>query len=93
MNININGVEFEMRCSNCFHWVGEREQPDSVGTCIAHPPMAFLVYTPKSDIVGAKMEEVMEIKSAWPPAQGSRRCGAFMPFQLQASVPDGVTRQ
>lgn len=93
MNININGVEVEMRCSNCFHWQGARDQPDTIALCIAEPPKAFLVYVPKSNIQTAEINEEEVIKSAWPSTQGIRRCGAFMPFQLQTSIPYGVTRQ
>lgn len=95
MKVNVNGHEIEMACFNCFHWVGNREDPASVGTCIALPPTAFMVWKAKSDIVSAKVEEVPEIQSAWAPVQGLRRCGGFTPVQLQvpASAPAGVTKQ
>ena len=94
MKVHINGVDVEMACFNCFHWIGNREEPQSVGTCIAHPPVPFMLFVPKSNIAQAQVEEVPEIKSAWPPALGIRRCGEFVPFQMPlTSAPEGVTKQ
>ena len=93
MKVSINGVDVEMRCSNCFHWAGDREQPDGVGPCLGGLPTPILTFAPMTDIVGAEVREEEVIKSVWPSTQGGRRCGVFMPFQMPAAVPGGVTRQ
>ena len=56
MKVSINGVDVEMACFNCFHWMGNREAPTTPGICIAKPPTAFMVFVQEGDIVTAEAQ-------------------------------------
>lgn len=78
-------------CASCRFWCPPPEgSPNPMGQCRRHPPTAFMVLVPASNLSrlapgGQQQQQVTPMfPSAWPPAPADGWCGEYGPISVES---------